>query len=238
MKIVTWNCNLRLKDKFENLAALSPDISIVQECEFLPESFFPGARYLWTGIDPKKGLGVIDFTDSANVDKSHDESLAFFLPVNLDSGKQKLLATWAFNHRATNRFGPEYAGQPLKAFSHYHQWMEGGDLIVAGDFNNSVVWDKPEGKNNFDAIASTLSNYGLASAYHAFNKTASGNKTAFGEESHATFYHTKKLEKPYHIDYVFIKNTERIKDMWVGGYDEWIKLSDHVPVMVEVNRVA
>lgn len=232
MKIVTWNCNLRLKDKFEYLAAQSPDIAVVQECESLPESFFPGARFLWAGVDPKKGLGVIDFTDSAYVDQSYDTSLALFLPVNLDGGRQKLLASWAFNHRAASRFGPEYAGQPLKAFNHYHEWMEEGDLIVAGDFNNSVVWDKPKGKNNFSAIAGALSDYGLMSAYHSYTTTK------FGEEAQATLYHTKKYDKPYHIDYIFLKDTESIKDLSVGVYDDWIKLSDHVPVMVEVDKTS
>ena len=43
-----------------------------------------------------------------------------------------------------------------------------------------------------------------------------------------------------HIVYgtAVIKNTESSKDLSVGDYDEWIKLSDHVPVMVEVDKTA
>ncbi len=176
----------------------------------MPESFFPGARYLWAGVGAKKGLGVLDFTDSADVDPSYDPSLAFFLPVNFGGGKRKLMASWAFNHRASTRFGPEYAGQPLKAFNHYQQWMETGDLIVAGDFNNSVVWDKPKGNNNFSAIADALADYGLVSAYHVTTSSE------FGEEADATLFHTKKREKPYHIDYIFMKSTKSITDLSVG----------------------
>lgn len=228
MKIITWNCNLRLKDKFEFLEAHNPDIAIVQECESLPESFFPGARYHWAGKDQKKGLGVVDFTESSEVDQDYNENLAFFLPINLNGGRQKLLATWAFNHRAVTRFGQEYAGQPLRAFEHYYEWMKDSDLIVAGDFNNSAVWDKPKGNNNLSAIAGALSGHGLVSAYHEFTSAE------FGKEDHATLYHTKKQEKPYHIDYVFLSSAKGLKDVSVGDYNTWISLSDHVPIIVEL----
>lgn len=227
MKLVTWNCNLKLKDKFEFLQALKPDIAVVQECESLPESFFPGATYHWVGKDQKKGLCVIDFTCSSEIDQIYKENLAFFLPINLKPGRQKLLATWAFNHRAASRYGGEYVGEPLYAFSHYQNWLNDGDLIVAGDFNNSVVWDKPNGGNNFCDIERALSDTGLVSAYHEYFSMK------FGQEDHATLYHTKSRDKPYHIDYVFLNRTKSLNDVSIGDYDTWIRLSDHMPVFVE-----
>ena len=54
MKIITWNCCLNLSKKFEEINRLNPDILIIQECEELPEDFFPNARYYWTGHTKNK----------------------------------------------------------------------------------------------------------------------------------------------------------------------------------------
>ena len=35
MRVITWNCNVNFKKKFELLQSLSPDIAIIQECEKL-----------------------------------------------------------------------------------------------------------------------------------------------------------------------------------------------------------
>lgn len=226
MKIVTWNCNLNLKKKFEYLAALEPDIAIVQECEQLAENYFPDVKYHWVGQNEKKGLGVLNFNGDSVIDVHYNPRHAFFLPINIGTDGQKLLATWAFNHRAPGRFGKEYKGCTLDALKYYESWMDAGDLIVAGDFNNSVVWDKPRGKHNFVPISEAMSARGLVSAYHHFNGTE------YGKETHPTLYHTKKRDKTYHIDYVFIMRSCALKLVTIGGFDDWIQVSDHVPVIV------
>ena len=40
-------------------------------------------------------------------------------------------------------------------------------------------------------------------------------------------------DKTYHIDYVFLKGLNP-KSIEIGSYDDWVKLSDHVPVVVEI----
>ena len=40
--------------------------------------------------------------------------------------------------------------------------------------------------------------------------------------------------KPFHIDYVFVPKDWRLKSVEVGSFGEWGKLSDHVPVVVDV----
>ena len=227
MRIITWNCNLKLATKFEHLAALEPDVAIVQESEELPEAYFPNAQYYWVGQNPKKGLGVLVFDREASVDPSFNDKLAFFLPINLQGGI-RLLATWAFNYRAPGRFGADFDGSALNAFNHYHEWLRNGDVVVAGDFNNSVVWDKPRGKYNFSDIDSRLSQHGLVSAYH------SHHAVNFGCEPKGTLFHTKKRDKPFYIDYIYIDKNKPLKSVSVGDYDEWIQLSDHVPVVVDV----
>lgn len=227
MRIVTWNCNLKLATKYDHLVGLQPDVAIVQECEELSERYFPDARYYWIGQNQKKGLGVLVFNQEATVDPSYKKQHAFFLPLNLRDGS-KILATWAFNHRAPGRFGEGFDGSALNAINCYHQWFGDGEVIMAGDFNNSVVWDKPNGKYNFADIDSRLSQLGLVSAYH------SHHDVAFGKEPDGTLFHTKKRDRPFYIDYVYVNKSTQLQNVSVGVYDEWIQLSDHVPVIVDI----
>ena len=60
MKIITWNCNLKFKQKFELISSYDPDICFVQECENLNSDFFPGYKYFWTGRNENKGLETAD----------------------------------------------------------------------------------------------------------------------------------------------------------------------------------
>jgi endonuclease/exonuclease/phosphatase family metal-dependent hydrolase len=99
--------------------------------------------------------------------------------------------------------------------------------IFGGDLNNSIIWDKRNNDNNFQNINSSLNDLGFESAYHLL----SGEK--FGHESEATFYHTKKESKKYHIDYLYTKSLD-VKSVNVGKYQDWIKLSDHCPMVIEV----
>ena len=55
----------------------------------------------------------------------------------------------------------------------------------------------------------------------------------FGKESYATFFHTKKESKKYHIDYIYSKNLNPLK-LKVGSYAEWISYSDHSPLIAEL----
>ena len=96
MKIISWNCCLKLAAKYERVAALKPDILIVQECEKLPYDYFPEAHYHWIGHDDKKGLGILTFNEAAEIDNSFNTKLDYFLPLNFQSGL-KLLGVWSFS---------------------------------------------------------------------------------------------------------------------------------------------
>ena len=54
MKVITWNCNLKFKEKFELVGSYDPDICFIQECEKLSPNFFPNYKYFWTGRNEKK----------------------------------------------------------------------------------------------------------------------------------------------------------------------------------------
>ena len=226
MKIMTWNCNLNLAKKYQHIESFDADILIIQECEKLKENYFSGRKFFWTGRIENKGLGVLIKTDSASIDSSVDHNLINFLPIQSDD--LRILGVWAYNHRAI-KFGTEVSGNTIDAIRYYRDWLVKGSnkCIFGGDLNNSIIWDKRNNDNNFQNINSSLNDLGFESAYHLL----SGEK--FGHESEATFYHTKKESKKYHIDYLYTKSLD-VKSVNVGKYQDWIKLSDHCPMVIEV----
>ena len=141
MRLITWNCNLNLKSKFEKIECLSPHIAVIQECEHLPKDYFPNATYYWTGRNEKKGLGILIFEGSGSVDRGFNEDLIYYLPIHSDFGS--ILGVWSFNHRAKQRFTGKVEGHIVPAIAHYKEFLEKESTIgVVGDFNNSVIWDK------------------------------------------------------------------------------------------------
>jgi len=231
MKVVTWNCNLRLKDKYELLQSLNPDIAIIQECEELPTDYFPKVKYIWHGFDSKKGIGVLSFGHHIELDEIHNQNFIYFLPIKINGGNFKLLSVWAYNHRAKKRFGNEYNGQTIYALQHYSVWLQDKNSIIAGDFNHSIIWDKQRNENNFSNINELLDGLGFHSSYHTYYNHD------FGNEPQGTFFHTKKQDKPYHIDYIFTKFSTELESVNIGSYEEWIKYSDHVPVSIEIKSL-
>ena len=68
MKIISWNCNLNIKVKFEFIERYNPVIVFVQECEKLPLNYFPKYKYLWIGKNDKKGMAVMINGGNAKID--------------------------------------------------------------------------------------------------------------------------------------------------------------------------
>ena len=149
------------------------------------------------------------------LDSSHNPNLINFLPIRSDN--LKILGVWAYNHRA-KKFGDNVSGETIQAIKFYKmvgRWRVA--MRIWGDFNNSVIWDKPNNKNNFQNINTHLEGLGFASAYHT------NTDDDFGCEESATFFHTKQGSKKYHIDYLYLKSLE-FNSVELGNYDEWIKL--------------
>ena len=63
MKIVSWNCNCRFREKFKEIIKCAADIYVIQECEdpsrTLNEEYKKFAvNYIWIGENKNKGLGI------------------------------------------------------------------------------------------------------------------------------------------------------------------------------------
>jgi exonuclease III len=226
MRLVTWNCNLSLGRKLDLLLQLEPDVAVIQECEealVVPT----GYGFRWRGNNPKKGLGVIVKRQAVVVSPLLQDEWTYFLPLTFPESGIRLLATWAYNHRAT-RFGPDRIGYPLEVLASMSEWLGEDRALVVGDFNNSVVWDKPNGPRNFGVVEAKLCDLGFRSAYH------SHTSEALGSETRSTYFHTKNLAKPFHIDYCFVHSSLNIESVTVPDFAQWRAVSDHVPIIVEL----
>ena len=226
MKILSWNCNQNFSKKYEHIESINADISIIQECERLKEDHFPEAKFFWTGKNESKGLGILVRNQRAFLDPIHNTNLINFLPINVDG--LRVLGVWAYNHRAV-KFGKNLSGNTIDAINFYEDWLteKSQPCIFGGDFNNAPQWDKKDNLNNFQNINSRLNHLGFESAYHT------STKEVFGSETSHTFFHTKNESNKYHIDYLYLRSL-KLKSMRVGTYDDWIKLSDHTPLILDI----
>lgn len=211
------------------LQQLKPDIAIVPECASpevivskCPDFTFTDA--LWWERSRHKGLGVFSFGDLRLTRSPHfDPRFEVFLPIEV-TGRSRfnLLAVWALNFRVTSGV------TMLDALRFYRRFLASADAVVAGDFNNSVFWDRPGKSTNFSGIAAALAELGLLSAYHA----ATGE--SFAQERHSTLWFLKRPNQGYHIDYCFLPRSwlSTPVSVWVGQARQWLTHSDHAPLVV------
>lgn len=232
MKIITWNANSHFSEKFPAILEEDADIYVIQECENpkivnskeYDEFAF---NYYWVGENQYYGLGIFakDNVKLELVDLD-DKGLRYFIPVCVNDDFN-LLGVWT----NPDMEGNKVIHYPKEITKYYEEHKDSGffneDMIVCGDFNCDVrLADKCHGKNVLE-MAEKLSEKGLVDAYHYLNCELQG------EESIATFYWYRKLDKPFHLDHVF-SSPGKVKDLQIGDADKWLKLSDHMPLTFEI----
>jgi len=233
MKIVTWNCNGALRNKFQHLSEFEADIFIVQECENPAQANHKeyaewAKNHLWIGSNKNKGLGIfatenlkIETIDWSNTFTDH--TVKYFLPCLVNDNFQ-LLAVWAHQNNSPN-FG--YIGQLWKYLQINKQHFK--NILVAGDFNSNAIWDQWDRWWNHSDVVRELQEIGIRSLYHHHFKEEQG------KESVPTFFMNRKTSKPYHIDYIFGSSEfeDRLTKLQIGELEKWIKISDHLPLVSE-----
>jgi exonuclease III len=235
MKIVTWNCNGALRNKFEHLSDPNADLYVIQECENPELSKYQhyiswAGNYLWKGDNKNKGLGIfakkkttIEVINWSATYKNHD--VKHFLPCLVNNDFQ-LLSIWTSQNKSPN-FG--YIGLLWKYLEINKSKFK--KIILAGDFNSNTIWDEWDRWWNHTDVVNDLSKMNIHSLYHCyFNEEQ-------GKESKPTFFLQRNRAKPYHIDYIFASK-EIEKEMTyfeVSDIEKWINYSDHLPVICELN---
>jgi exodeoxyribonuclease III len=224
LRLVTWNCCMGAHRKLLFLAGLRPDVSAVQECAKPAEENAGNA--LWAGSDPReKGLMV-----SAGPGWTVEPIGRPLSPAELYLGARvtgrssfALLAVWAKPVRGARG----YVRSIHQALDAYANQLSCGDNVVMGDFNSHPIF-----KHGHDELAARLEReFGLVSAYHAHQSVSAG------AEKHHGYYHHRDRHQPFHIDYCFVPKTwvKRIQNVSFGGYFQWTSLSDHVPLIVDLD---
>lgn len=230
MKIVNWNCAGAFRNKIEAIHKFNADIYVIQECEhpdkFIKKSDLKDYNFIWKGDNPNKGLAVFS-KSSVNIkeltldENYRNRQLKWFLPVRVNDSFD-LVAVWT--HKADAE-AFQYIGQ-------FYWFLENNLEVLklpafVGDYNSNSIWDAWDRWWNHSDIVTTLAEHNIYSLYHKISHEAQGSETL------KTFYHRKKIEKGYHIDYIFaandhINNTESF--IW-GDYNNWLVYSDHIPLV-------
>lgn len=229
MRIVTWNCNGALRRKFESLISLKADIYVVQECENPNVCRDEGyknwaANHLWIGGNKNKGLGIFcskGITLTKNI--WDDDGTKYILSATINDGFN-LVAVW--NQQSESRTF-RYIGQFWK-YLQINKCKLNNSLII-GDFNSNKIWDGDYTICSHSKVVSELEDIGIRSLYHDFYKESQG------QESTPTFFLQKNLLKRYHIDYAFadIDFMPDLKNLTIGDSINWLKISDHMPLIID-----
>lgn len=228
---------MALHKKLSFLLRFQPDVAVIPEMAS-PNRFDAAFRHdcdfnmEWAGHIDSKGLGVLINRDwRYRIADCYRPDFELFLPIEIEAPVRiNLLAVWAFNHRAKAISSKE--NRTVNVIKYYSDWIASAPTVMMGDFNHSVVWDKPSKPSNFVNIVSQLSELDLISLVHDhFN-------WEFGMENAPTLYLSRDRAKPYHVDYIFVPKSwvqsERVR-IEVGQAEEWLGQSDHMPLISEMN---
>ena len=117
----------------------------------------------------------------------------------------------------------------MEAHRLYQQHWPGTEIIWAGDFNASVLFDKPSRRYKFQDFVGELKADGILSLYHE------QFACEHGQEPHKTFFLYARETRGHHIDYLFASSGFRQSGCSInpGSFAEWATRSDHVPIICD-----
>lgn len=231
MRLITWNCNGAFRRKLEAIDALDADVLVIQECEDPAQSADDykawAGDHAWVGYGKNKGIGIFP-RRGQRIERLDwpDNGFELFLPVRV-GGDTDVLGVWT-QRSSSSKFG--YIGQ-IWHYLQMHKAVLGVNTIIAGDFNSNAIWDKPRRTWNHSDCVEELEQLGFRSLYHHVSGEAQG------QESLPTFFQHRHEAKPYHIDFVFAHRARlngSAVGARVGAGADWLAVSDHMPVIVDV----
>lgn len=222
MRIVSWNCNGKFREKNRAISDLQADIYVIQECENPKEINYHWdpkflTNFLWTGENRNKGLGIF-FSEKSKIRENPwpKYTLRNFISINIDN-KFDLVGVWA-----CKPYIEEYCIYQSVQYNKYNQ-----NTIVIGDFNSNKIWDSQHKTRNHSAVVNLLQEKGLYSAYHIMNRENQG------EETRSTFYLHRYPDRGYHTDFCFL-DPSRIIDFQLLEESNWLEHSDHIPMLIDI----
>ena len=231
LKIVSWNCNGKFREKFKEIIEEDADIYIIQECEDPEQSTdeeyreFAGENYFWTGNLHYKGLGIFAKDDVTLEQIKTNGEFEYFISLRVNDSFN-LLGIWAMGRNKEKGLSPYV--EMINDFFDANEELFDENLVMCGDFNSSVVFNDhhPKSKNH-TVLNEKLESRNLFSVYHY----QTGDEQGF--EKAMTFYLTRHLNKPFHLDFVYAGENV-VKEFDILDHYKWITLSDHLPIVFKI----
>ena len=223
IKIVSWNCNGKFREKFSEIIEEDADIYVIQECEDPAQATleeykeFAGDHYFWTGNLHYKGLGIFAKENIEIEELEYNGEFEHFTLLRVNDSFN-LLGVWAM---------PKYV-EMIHDFFDANEELFDENLVICGDFNSSVVFNyhHPKSKNHTE-LNKKLESKGLFSVYH----DQTGDEQ--GCEKAKTFYQARHLNNPFHLDFVYAGENV-VKEFNILDQYKWITLSDHLPLVFKI----
>jgi len=226
MRVTSWNCQHlfgRGKDIDRCMGLLSrldADLVTLQECR-RRDAHDPSI--IWRGENDDLGTAVVSTSASLPIERIEIPGLhPTVVPVVVHAAEPFVfVGVWThepFNKVAWDAMAAcEAAADDLDL-----------PMVAAGDFNSSPCVQGQE-RASREFLGRMRDELGLVSAYHRFHDVDPC------DEPHATYYHQRKKDKPFHIDYCFVPETwaDRLTGVEVGTFEEW-RESDHRPLTVDI----
>jgi endonuclease/exonuclease/phosphatase family metal-dependent hydrolase len=201
---------------------IQPDVVALQECA-RPAALALG-QYAWHGDNPRQGLLALGLGGFQVAPLKRKRTTAkFYFPVRVSGAAAfNLLVVWVKPYQRPGL----YMESLLRGVEAYRDFIQSGDSIVIGDLNTAASF----GPVHHKLVDMLRDRFGLVSAYHEFHRVA------HGDETHPTYYDRTQHGRPYHLDYCFVPQAwlRRIENVVVGKPEDWSKLSDHVPITLDI----
>lgn len=231
MRLMTWNCRVgAFRRKAARVAGFRPDVLVVPEVEHIDGEMFldgdpqPTFRQRCGGSDAPRGLGVFGYTDT-RLQPAFDDSTALwgFWPFTAECAGSKFQVVGVWTYKVKGHPATSYR-QAHQGLERYRSWIRQAPTVLIGDFNTS-------GGRPWKELIELTDSFGLVSAYHAFFKEEPGT------ESRPTHFHRGGSASTSHVDYCFIPRDWAEKELrvQVGEHHDWQEVSDHVPLIVDVD---
>ncbi len=224
---------MAFRKKWPAILKYNPDILVLQECEH-PSKYKEAEQipnyneFLWFGDNENKGVGILSFNDyQIKADRNYNPDFKYIIPLKIIGPKKyNLFAIWAMPVK--NRPSKSYCYQIWEAL-HYYKRRLNNRTILIGDFNSNSIWDHQKKMGNHAQNVAFLQSKNIISLYHHLQNEVQG------VESQPTLFLLKNENKPYHLDYCFLSRELISKQtkLEIGKHDDWIKLSDHMPLIVD-----
>lgn len=232
MRVISWNCNMAFRKKAQFLSEYQADVLVIQESEH-PEKLGINelkeyTNRIWIGSNRNKGLLVMSkkgfpFTQYPG----YSEKYRYILPLKVQGQYSfYLFAVWT--QHTKDDWYYRYIGQLWKALNEYETLLAEPSIVI-GDFNSNAIWNPEHNKASHNDVANYLRKHDIESLYHWYTREEPG------QEKTNTYSFLKKLDKCFHIDYCFASKflIQKCCNFKILDIKEWLKLSDHAPLMVD-----